>query len=234
MKVKHAMILAAGLGTRLQPLTFKIPKPLINIGNKNLLERSINLLENYGVEQITVNVHHLADQIEKFILSLNSNVKITISNEKDLLLDTGGGVKKGTKIFKKMPFFVVNPDTLWSNNYIGEMRSLEKIYFESKKPCLLLVDKKLSLDTSFKGDFNLNNNIVSKDKDIENNFIFTGLQLLDRNYLNITDKKIFSMNEVWTRLINENNLFGFESSQKFYHLNTEEMYEKISNLNITD
>ena len=234
MKVKHAMILAAGLGTRLQPLTFKTPKPLINIGNKNLLERSINLLENYGVEQITINVHHLADQIEKFISSLNSKVKITISNEKDLLLDTGGGAKKGTKIFKKMPFFVVNPDTLWSNNYIGEMRSLEKIYFESKKPCLLLVDKKLSLDTSFKGDFDLNNNIVSKNKDKENNFIFTGLQLLDSNYLNITDKKVFSMNEVWTRLINENNLFGFESSQKFYHLNTEEMYEKISNLNITD
>ena len=234
MKVKHAMILAAGLGTRLQPLTFKTPKPLINIGNKNLLERSINLLENYGVEQITINVHHLADQIEKFISSLNSKVKITISNEKDLLLDTGGGVKKGTKIFKKMPFFVVNPDTLWSNNYIGEMRSLEKIYFESKKPCLLLVDKKLSLDTSFKGDFDLNNNIVSKNKDKENNFIFTGLQLLNSNYLNITDKKVFSMNEVWNNLINNNKLLGLESSQKFYHLNTEEMYNKISNLDITD
>ena len=232
MNVKHAMILAAGLGTRLQPLTFKTPKPLINIGNKNLLERSINLLENYGVEQITINVHHLADQIEKFISSLNSKAKITISNEKDLLLDTGGGVKKGTKIFKKMPFFVVNPDTLWSNNYIGEMRSLEKIYFESKKPCLLLVDKKLSLDTSFKGDFNLDNNVISKD--IKNRFIFTGLQLIDRNCLNFIDKKIFSMNEVWNKLINENKLFGFESSQKFYHLNTEEMYKKISNLNITD
>ena len=232
MKVKHAMILAAGLGSRMQPLTFKTPKPLIKIGNRNLLERSINLLENYGVERIIVNVHHLADQIEKFISSLKSKVKITISNEKDLLLDTGGGVKEGTRVFKKIPFFVVNPDTLWSNNYISEMRSLEKIYFESKKPCLLLVDKKLSLDNSFKGDFNLNNNIVSKD--IENNFIFTGLQLIDNNYLNISDKKIFSMNDIWAKLINENNLFGFESSQKFYHINTIEMYKKISNLNITD
>ena len=150
------------------------------------------------------------------------------------MLDTGGGVKKGTKMFENKPFFVLNPDTLWTNNYLRELKSLEKIYFESKKPCLLLVDKKLSLDTSFKGDFDLNNNIVSKNKDKENNFIFTGLQLLNSNYLNITDKKVFSMNEVWTRLINENNLFGFESSQKFYHLNTEEMYEKILNLNITD
>ena len=104
MKVKHAMILAAGLGTRMKPLTLKMPKPLIKIGSKSLLERSINLLENHGVEQIIINVHHLADQIEKFILNFKSNIKITISNEKDLLLDTGGGVKEGTKILKKILF----------------------------------------------------------------------------------------------------------------------------------
>ena len=232
MRVKHAMILAAGLGTRMRPRTLKTPKPLIKIGNKNLLERSIKLLEAHGVEQITINVHHLADQIEKFISNLQSKVQITISNEKDLLLDTGGGVKEATKIFNKNPFFILNPDTLWVNNYLREMKSLEKIYFEGKKHCLLLVNKKLSLDTSFKGDFNLDNNVISKD--IKNKFIFTGLQLIDRNCLNFIDKKIFSMNEVWNKLINENKLFGFESSQKFYHLNTEEMYKKISNLNITD
>ena len=151
---------------------------------------------------------------------------------KDLLLDTGGGVKKGTKIFGEKPFFVLNPDTLWLADYLGEMESLEKTFFESKKPSLLLVNKRLSFDTSFKGDFNLKNNIVSKD--IENNFIFTGLQLLDRNYLGPINKKVFSMNEVWNNLINNNKLLGLESSQKFYHLNTEEMYNKISNLDFID
>ena len=232
MNVKHAMILAAGLGSRMKPLTLETPKPLIKVGSKNLLERSINLLENHGVEQIVINVHHLADQIEKFILNFNSKAKITISDEKDLLLDTGGGVKEGTKIFDKNPFFVLNPDTLWLTDYLAEMESLEKIYFESKKPCLLLVNKSLSFDVSFKGDFNLKDNIVSKD--IKNNFIFTGLQLLDRNYLDSIDKKVFSMNEVWNNLISNNKLSGLESSQKFYHLNTEEMYNKISNLDITD
>ena len=232
MNVKHAMILAAGLGSRMKPLTLETPKPLIKVGSKNLLERSINLLENHGVEQIVINVHHLADQIEKFILNFNSKAKITISDEKDLLLDTGGGVKEGTKIFDKNPFFVLNPDTLWLTDYLAEMESLEKIYFESKKPCLLLVNKRLSFDTSFKGDFNLKNNIVSKDT--KNNFIFTGLQLLDRNYLDPIDKKVFSMNEVWNNLINGNKLSGLESSQKFYHLNTEEMYNKISNLDFID
>ena len=232
MSVKYAMILAAGLGTRMKPLTLKTPKPLIKIGNKNLLERSISILEDHGVEQIIINVHHLADQIEKFISNLKTKVKITISDEKDLLLDTGGGVKEGTKNFGKNPFFVLNPDTLWLTDYLSEMKSLEKIYFESKKPCLLLVNKKLSFDKSFKGDFNLKNNIVSKD--IKNNFIFTGLQLLDRNYLDPINKKVFSMNEVWNNLINNDKLSGLESSQKFYHLNTEKIYNKISNLDIID
>ena len=102
MKVKHAMILAAGLGTRMKPITLVKPKPLIKVGSKNLLERSINLLESHGVEQIIINVHHLADQIEKFISNFKSKVKITISDERNLLLDTGGGVKKGTIIFKKV------------------------------------------------------------------------------------------------------------------------------------
>ena len=232
MKVKHAMILAAGLGTRMKPLTLDTPKPLIKVGSKNLLERSINLLENYGVENIIINVHHLADQIEKFILNVKSNIKIDISDEKNLLLDTGGGVKEGTKIFDKNPFFVLNPDTLWLSNYLDEMKSLEKIFFKSKKPSLLLVNKKLSFDTSFKGDFNLKDNIVSKNK--ENNFIFTGLQLIDRNCLNMINKKVFSMNEVWDKLIGVNKLYGLESKLKFYHLNTENMYKKISNLDITD
>ena len=104
MNVKHAMILAAGLGTRMRPLTLDTPKPLIRVGSKNLLERSINLLENHGIEKIIINVHHLGDQIEKFILNIKSNIKIDISNEKNLLLDTGGGVKEGTKIFDKNPF----------------------------------------------------------------------------------------------------------------------------------
>ena len=232
MKIKHAMILAAGLGTRMKPLTLDTPKPLIKVGSKNLLERSINLLESYGVEKIIINVHHLADQIEKFILNVKSNIKIDISNEKNLLLDTGGGVKRGTKIFDKNPFFVLNPDTLWLSNYLAEMKSLEKIFFESKNPSLLLVNKKLSFDTSFKGDFNLKDNIVSKD--IENNFIFTGLQLIDRNCFNMINKEVFSMNEVWDKLIYEKKLYGLESRQKFYHLNTENMYNKISNLDITD
>ena len=232
MKIKHAMILAAGLGSRMKPITLKTPKSLIKIGDKSLLERAINLLENYGIEEISINTHHLGHLIEKFILSLKIKAKITVSKEKDLLLDTGGGAKKGTKIFHENPFFVVNPDTIWTNNYLEEIHSLERMYSKNKKPSLLLVNKKLSFDTSFKGDFNLKNNLVSKDN--ENKFIFTGLQLLDKNSLDLVSKNIFSMNEVWSILMNKKMLYGLQSSQKFYHLNTEEIYKKILNLNIID
>ena len=232
MKIKHGMILTAGLGKRMQPLTNKKPKPLLEIGGSTLLERAINLLINHGVEEITVNVHHLANQIEKFISDFKSEIKIKISNEKDLLLDTGGGVKKGTKEFRDNPFFVINPDTLWSNKYSKEVQSLEKEYFTNKRPCLLLVRKELSLDNSFKGDFNLNNNLISKDD--QNQYIFTGLQIMKNDHLAFFNKNIFSMNEVWTKLINENNLGGLESNQKFYHLNTIEMFEKISSLSSID
>ena len=232
MKIKHGMILTAGLGKRMQPLTNKKPKPLLEIGGSTLLERAINLLINHGVEEITVNIHHLADQIEKFISDFASEVKFQISNEKDLLLDTGGGVKKGTKEFKDNPFFVINPDTLWSNKYSEEVQSLEKDYFTNKRPCLLLVKKELSLDNSFMGDFNLKHNLISKDE--KNQYIFTGLQIMKNDNLAFLNKNIFSMNEVWTKLISEKNLGGLQSNQKFYHLNTLEMFEKISSLSSID
>mgnify|MGYP000945095089 FL=1 len=232
MKIKYGMVLAAGLGKRMQPLTLNKPKPLLEINNTSLLERAINLLINCGVEEISINVHYLSDQIKNFINKKKFNAKINISDETELLLDTGGGVLAGTNNFNDNPFFVINPDTLWNKAYLEEVKKLEEIYFENSKPSLLLVNKTLSLDTSFAGDFNLIERLVSKDK--ENQFIFTGLQITKRSFLSSEKSKIFSMNKVWSDLIKDKNLCGLESKQKFYHLNTFEMYNKISNLKIID
>ena len=232
MNIKYGMILAAGLGKRMQPLTLKTPKPLLEINNSTLLERAINLLISHGVQEININVHYLPDQIQTFINKKKFQVKITISNEENLLLDTGGGVLKGTQNFGDNPFFVVNPDTIWSERYLEELKRLEAIYSHNNNPSLLLVKKKLSIDSSFKGDFNLNNKKVSKDD--ENQFIFTGLQITDRSVLINEKKEVFSMNKIWNKLIKEKNLQGLESNQNFYHLNTFDMYKKISSLNITD
>ena len=231
MKIKHGMILAAGLGKRMQPITLKTPKPLIKIGNKNLLERAIELLINHGIEEIAINVHYLPDQIKDYINKKKYKAKIIISDEKDLLLDTGGGILNATRSFVK-PFVAVNPDTLWSEAYSNELKNLEDLYFKKKQPCLLLVNKNLSFDSSFKGDFNLNDEVISRD--ISNKFIFTGLQVLDRSVFESIKDKVFSMNKIWDYLIENNSLIGKESKQKFYHLNTKEMYDKISNLKIID
>ena len=232
MSIKHGMILAAGLGKRMQPLTLKTPKPLLEINNLTLLERAINLLVAHGVLEICINVHYLHEQIQTFINKKKFEVKITISKEEDLLLDTGGGVLKGTQNFGKNPFFVINPDTVWSKDYLEEMKSLETIYLKNNKPTLLLVNKKLSIDPSFKGDFNLNNEKISRDS--QNQFIFTGLQIINRNVFAGKKLEVFSMNKVWDKLIKDKNLLGLESNQKFYHLNTSDMYRKIQSLNIID
>ena len=232
MNIKYGMILAAGLGKRMQPLTLKTPKPLLEINNYTLLERAINLLIDHGVQEISINVHYLPDQIKSFINRKKFKVKITISNEENLLLDTGGGVLKGTQNFGDNPFFVINPDTVWGKHYLAELKSLEVIYLKNNKPTLLLVNKKLSIDPSFQGDFNLNNEKITKDS--ENQFIFTGLQIINRSVFTNEKSEVFSLNKVWDKLIKGKNLLGLESNQKFYHLNTSDMYRKIQSLNIID
>ena len=226
------MILAAGLGKRMQPLTLKTPKPLLEINNVSLLERAINLLIKSGVKEISINVHHLPEQIEKFIREKKFKVQVNISKEIDALLDTGGGILEATKHFDDNSFYVINPDTLWSDRYIEEVKRLEDSYSKNKKPTLLLVNKKLSFDGSFKGDFNLTNNQISRDE--KNDFIFTGLQIIKRSFLTSENSKVFSMNKIWNDLIANKELYGIESNLKFYHLNTHEMYLKISNIKITD
>ena len=151
--IKHGMVLAAGIGKRMKPLTIKTPKPLLEINNINLIERAINLLIDYGVKEISINVHYLSEQIESYISKKNFDAKIYISKEKDLLLDTGGGVKEATTQFKDSPFFVINPDTLWNKKYLEEVKKLEEIFYKNNKPSLSIVNKKFSHDTSYTGDF---------------------------------------------------------------------------------
>ena len=232
MKIKKGMILAAGLGTRMQEITKNLPKPLIKIGKYNLLERSIGLLENHGVNNLVINTHYLKEDIKKFIKDKNYNIQILISEEEELL-DTGGGILKATQSFDDDPFIAINPDTIWSINYENELKSLEQLYFKCKNPSILLVDKLQSFDTSFKGDFSISNNNLIERREF-NQFIFTGLQILNKSAFNNTKNKIFSMNQVWDELIASKKLYGIKSEQKFIHLNTKDTYEKIKELKIID
>ena len=231
MRINTAFILCAGFGKRLNPLTLDTPKPLIKLNNIAVLETCINLIESLGIQQIIINTFYLKDQIHDFINNKKFKSKISIIEDGESILDTGGGILNATRSFKD-PFVVINPDTLWSASYSNELKDLENLYFKQKKPSLLVVNKNLSFDISFKGDFNLKDGKISRD--IENHFIFTGLQILDPDTFSSMKDKIFSMNIIWNYLIKNNSLIGIESKQKFYHINTKEMYDKILNSSIID
>jgi|TARA_B100001093_G_scaffold501550_1_gene553349 MurNAc alpha-1-phosphate uridylyltransferase len=232
MQIKKAMILAAGYGKRMLPLTKKIPKPLIKIGSKNLLERAIELLATIGVNEIVLNGYYLFHEIEKFFKTKNYDISITLIQEKKLL-DTGGGIFNTTKQFKDKPFFVLNPDTVWTKNYHKELQSLENFYLLNKKPVLLLVDKKKSFDKSFKGDFNFSNQqIITREEN--NNYIFTGAQIVNRSIFENVDKEIFSMNLIWDDLIKKKALLGQKSNEDFFHVNSFKVFKEIEKLKFID
>jgi len=232
MQIKKAMILAAGYGKRMMPLTKITPKPLIKIGPKNLLERSIELLIKIGVKEIVLNIYYLSNEIEQFIKNKNYEVSINLIKEEELL-DTGGGIFNATKQFKDEPFFVLNPDTIWNKNYYKELKILENFYFTHKKPVLLLVDKKKSHDKSFKGDFNFTNHqIITRGRN--NNYIFTGAQIINRSIFSEIHEKIFSMNFIWDQLIQKKVLLGQESNQTFFHVNSLDVFKELEKLKFID
>ena len=232
MTIKKAMILAAGLGKRMRPLTEKTPKPLIKIGPKNLLERSIELLIKMSIDELVINSHYLFQEIDNFLKTKNYGISITLIKEEELL-DTGGGILNATKKFENDPFFVLNPDTIWNKNYYEELKILENSYLVNNKPTLLLVDKNNSHDKSFNGDFNFaENNLITREA--KNQHIFTGAQIINRSIFENIKKKIFSMNEVWDQMIKEKKLLGQESNQTFFHVNTIKVYEELNRLKFID
>ena len=227
MKIKKAIILGAGFGKRMRPITKKIPKPLVKINGVTLLENSIKFLNSLGVKHIIVNTHHLHKEIVNFVKRKKFSSKIYVVVEKRKILDTGGGILNASKKFKKQTFLVLNPDTLWRRGYKKEFKKLEKIYLRNKKPAMLLVSKNKSYDRSFKGDFNLNSkNEISRQKN--NKLIFTGAQIVDRSVFKKRKIKSFSMNKVWDDLIKKNQLIGIISNQKFFHINNYKIYRKLN------
>ena len=226
MKIKKAIILGAGFGKRMRPITKKIPKPLVKIKDVTLLENSIKFLNSLGVKHIIVNAHHLHKEIVSFIRRKKFNSKVHVVVERKKILDTGGGILNASKKFKKQIFFVLNPDTIWRKGYKKEFRKLEKVYLKNKKPTMLLVSKNKSYDRSFKGDFNLNSkNQILRQKN--NKFIFTGAQIINRSVFKKRKIKPFSMNKVWDDLIKNKELIGVASRQKFFHINNYKIYKKL-------
>ena len=229
MQINTALILCAGLGKRLNPLTLKTPKPLLELKNVTILERCINIILKSGAKKIFLNTFHLENQIFEFIKKKNFPIDIQIIEDGNEILDTGGGILNMIENSDENDFIIFNPDTLWHKEYIGEINKMTNFYFLNKLDNVLLsANKQLSFDKNLKGDFNLKNNLLKKNDN--NDFIYIGCQILSRSLFKKYKVNRFSISEIWNELLKKDKLNGFESSSKFYHLTNLETFKKLKDL----
>ena len=229
MKINTALILCAGFGKRLNPLTLKTPKPLLKINNVTLLESSINMIAKLGVKKILLNTFHLNKVLRNFVQNKSFPVEVQIIQESEKILNTGGGILNMIEHCKDNDYLILNPDTLWNDLYISEIDKMQKFYFSNKvNNILLVVKKKLSFDQNFTGDFQLKKNLLIKEK--TKDFIYTGCQILNKNLFKSYKVENFPISEVWEGLLKNNELNGFESLNRFYHLTNLEIFKKLKDL----
>ena len=226
MKINTALILCAGYGERLKPLTLTQPKPLLKIDKITLLENCINLIQSLGIKKVIINTFYLKEKIENFINEKKFNLDIKIINDGKKILNTGGGILNMMNSSNESDFLTLNPDTVWNKNYTETIQSMEKFYFSKQiKNILLLVNKNLSFDKKLKGDFNLLENVIKKDS--QNNLIYTGCQIINKDLFSSHSVSDFSISEIWNQLISKNKLYGYESLESFYHLTNLEIYKEL-------
>ena len=229
MKINTALILCAGFGKRLNPITLNTPKPLLEIKDVSMLERCINLIEKLGIQKILINTFYLKDQFSVFLNSKNFNIDIKIIEDGEHILDTGGGIQNMIKDSNEKDFIIFNPDTIWSNDYKDEILKMEKMYFSQKlENILLLVNKKLSFDKKLQGDFNLKNNLVNKGAEKE--LIYIGCQIINKKLFVRNKIENYSILEIWNNLLDQKRLFGYESQNDFYHLTDLDVFKKLKDL----
>lgn len=228
MKIKTALILCAGFGKRLNPLTLETPKPLLKIKHISMLEHCINLVISLGIKNIILNTYHLEDKIIDFIKKKNFSINIEIKKDGVKILDTGGGILNMINSSLENDFLIFNPDTLWNEKYYQDIKKMQEYYFsQNLNNILLLTKKNNSFDLNLTGDFNLKNNLITKDS---KEFIFIGCQILNKELFRNYQINNFSISEIWENLLQTKGLNGYESENKFYHLTNLEIFKRLQDL----
>ena len=230
MKINTAIILCGGFGKRLNPITLKTPKPLIELKNITMLENCINTIIDLKIKKVLINIFHLGEQISNFIKEKKFPIDIEIIKDGDKILNTGGGILNMMNCSQDENFLIFNPDTLWKKDYVNEIDKMKSYYFQNNLDnILLVVNKRLSFDQKLKGDFNMIDNILKK-KDGDKNFIYIGCQILNKNLFRQYKVESFPINEIWDSLLIQEKLNGLESLNKFHHLTNLETFKKLEDL----
>jgi MurNAc alpha-1-phosphate uridylyltransferase len=212
--VKHvntAMIMAAGKGTRMMPLTADRPKPLVEVGGVALLDHVLDHLRDAGVGKIVVNAHYLADQVEAHLAAHATDFDVSISDERELLRDTGGGLVQALPMISDDPFICVNADNWWTNDGQNAISRLMAHWDAARMDVLmLLVPLATAYNSQGIGDFNMDadGRLSRRVGDAPAPYVWTGIQLLSKKLIVDPPSDVFSTNVFWDRAIAEGRCMG--------------------------
>ena len=223
VKIESAMVMAAGLGKRMRPLTATRPKPLVRVAGKPLIDHSLDRIEAAGVEHVVVNVHYLADALEAHLASQKRSFNITISDERDQLLETGGGMVKALPQLSGDPILIVNSDNIWTDGPQDSIRHLARHWDGKKMDALLLVIRQASATGhGGRGDFHMDpNGRLSRRKPGHiAPFVYTGIQLISRRFLDGAPEGPFSTMVLWERAIAAGRLYGLSHMGQWFDVGT--------------
>jgi MurNAc alpha-1-phosphate uridylyltransferase len=219
---KKAMVLAAGLGTRMRPLTDSKPKAMVEVAGRTLIDRVIGRLEKAGLEEVVVNVHHHADLLEKH-LKARKTPAIKISDERGALLDSGGGVKKALPLLGKEPFFLMNADTIWIESVRPNLPALAAMFDPAKMDILLLLAATSgSLGYDGKGDFDADSEgrLTRRTEGRITPFVYAGAAIIKPELFKAAPDGPFSLNLLFDRAIEAQKLYGLRLDGLWMHVGT--------------
>lgn len=217
-----AMVLAAGLGTRMRPFNGNIPKPLVRVGGKALIDHVLDKLAALGVERAVVNVHHLADQIEQHVAT-RQRPKIILSDERRELLGTGGGVVKALPELGSGPFFHVNSDTVWIDGVQPNLARLAAAFDAERMDALLmLASTATSIGYSGRGDFNMSaeGHLTRRAEQDVTPFVYAGAAILTRAFFAGAPQGAFSLSPLFDRAAQAGRLYGLRLEGIWMHVGT--------------
>ena len=218
-----AMVLAAGLGKRMRPLTASQPKPLVRVAGKPLVDHALDRLAEAGVARAVVNVHYLGDALEAHVLE-RAAPKVTISDEREQLLETGGGMVRAQGLLPD-PFFCINSDNIWLDGPRDAFHDLSQSWDAERMDALLmLVPHSGAHNFRGKGDFHMDTRgrVTRRRSGRIAPFIFTGIQLVSHRMLRDAPEGPFSTNVLWDRAIEEGRLFGAAFTGQWFEVGTPE------------
>ena len=223
------MVLCAGMGTRMRPLSLTTPKPLINVDGKPLIGHAVDQLANNGVTNIVINTHYLADQIDTWVREQH-NPNISISDETGELLETGGGVAKAKNLLGPAPFFVLNSDAFWVDlPGVSTLEKMREMFDQDKLDFLLLLAKRqTAIGFDGNGDFFLSPEGVLQRRG-EAKFsplVFAGCYLMHPRVLVDYPSGPFSMNLLWNRALENGRISGLVHDGLWLHVGTPEAIEE--------